>query len=149
MFNGGTGGCGPGDPRIPQGLPGAFSSLILAPHGLSDSRGLLSRCQDARSLMGSFRRGPRACILEPSQAAAQRADITEPCQGFKPSPSALYHQGWLFHPTAGPQAGPPSPRLDHLSSLSRILLPLSPAASSSLQPSGVFQTANPTTLSPV
>ena len=99
--------------------------------------------------MGSFRRGPRACILEPSQAAAQRADITEPCQGFKPSPSALYHQGWLFHPTAGPQAGPPSPRLDHLSSLSRILLPLSPAASSSLQPSGVFQTANPTTLSPV
>ena len=32
-------------------------------------------------------------------------------------PSTLHHQGWLFHPTAGPQAGPPSPRPDHLSSL--------------------------------
>lgn len=120
-FNGGTGGCGPGDPRISQGLPGAFSSLTLAPRGPSDGRGLLSSCQDACSLMGIFRRGPRACILEPSQAAAQRADITE---AYQPSirasrlpPSALHHQGWLFHPMAGPQVGPPSPRLDHLSSL--------------------------------
>ena len=76
--------------------------------------------------MGIFRRGPRAYVLEPSQAAAQRADITEPCQGFKTSPQCPPPPG-LALPPHGPASGwALSPRLDHLSSLSRILHPLVP-----------------------
>lgn len=138
------GGCGPGDPRISQGLPGAFSSLTLAPHGPSDSRGLLSSCQDACSLMGIFRRGPWACVLEPSQAAAQRAGITEPCQGFETSPQHPPPPG-LALPPHGRASGwaPITPPGSSQQSGPASCVHSSPSASSSLQPSGVFQTANP------
>lgn len=124
------GGCGQGDPRISQGLPGAFSSLTLAPHGPSDGRGPLSSCQDTCSLMGIFRRGPWACVLEPSQAAAQRADITRltslpsGLRDFRPVPSTT--RAGSSMPRPGPRLGPHHPAWIISAVSSCILRPLVP-----------------------
>lgn len=86
VLMGGTGGCGlmflwlspSGGPRNILGpalgllLPGTgFTKLTLAPRAPSQARCPLSSCEGSCRPAG-LRRGPQGCVLEPSQAAAQR-----------------------------------------------------------------------------
>lgn len=67
----GSGSPNPGDPGISQGPPWAFSSLTSFLHGPSNIRGLLSSCEGSCRPMGTYRGGPWAGVLGPSQAAAK------------------------------------------------------------------------------
>lgn len=109
-------------------LPGTgVMKLTLAPCVPSQGRCLSSGCEGSRRPAGN-RRGPWACILEPSQAAAQRQ-----CHRIL---SPLYPAGLRVQsfrdaaqraPPPGPQAGSLLSCLDDNNSLSPgLLCPLLP-----------------------
>lgn len=109
-------------------LPGTgLMKLTLAPRVPSQGRCLSSGCEGSRRPQGN-RRGPWACVLEPSQAAARRQGqgILSPLcparlrvQSFR---AAAQHA-----PPPGPQVGSLLSCLDDNNSLSpRLLCPLLP-----------------------
>lgn len=114
----GDGGCGPGDPRASQGLPGAFLLSDLGPHGPSDSRGLLPSRHGCLQSDGHLQKGdPGPVSWSPARQLLREQTSLSLVRASRLPPAPPPPPGLALPPHGRASGQPPSRRLDHLSSL--------------------------------